>query len=112
MRKCPAMTCALMKEVWTKMLSGPQTPRKPEYATDFVYGDATGGEFAIKLAGGKILRGETELVPDLGKNTTALMEIGDGLIDYCKASASKRPGMLAKLEDKAKKLLARLESTR
>jgi hypothetical protein len=103
--------CALMKEVWTRMLSGPQLPR-PEYRTDVVWGDATGGEFSIKLPNGKILRGETELVPDLGKNTTALMEIGDGLIDYCKAPASKRPGMLVKIEEKAKAILVRLGSKR
>jgi hypothetical protein len=106
----PATSCSVMKEVWTKMLSGPQAPRKPEYATEFIYGDATDGEFAIKLASGKVLRGETQLVPDLGKNTNTLMEIGDGLIDYCKAPASKRPGMLKKIEEKAKALLARLGS--
>jgi len=110
--KLPATTCALIKEVWTKMLSGHQTPRKPEYTTDVVYGDATDGEFAIKLPSGRVLRGETQLVPDLGKNTATLMEIGDGLIDYCKAPNSKRSALLSKLEEKARMLLARLASER
>jgi len=111
----PATTCALMKEVWTKMLSGRQTPRKrkeTDEVPDVIYGDATEGEFAIKLPNGKILRGETELVPNLGRNTTALTEIGDVLIDYCKISASERPGMQAKIETKAKAILVRLGSKR
>jgi hypothetical protein len=108
----PRSTCTLVKAVWIRMLSGRQTPRKPEYGTDVIWGDPTDAEFAIKLAGGKILRGETELVPNVGKNTTRLTEISDGLIDYCKAPNSKRTAMLAKLEEKAKALLARLESAR
>jgi hypothetical protein len=106
---------ALIKEVWTQMLSGCQAPRQREYASSngvegVIYGDATIGEFAVRSPNGTTLRGETELVPDLGKNTTMFIEIAEGLADYCKTPSSKRPAMLAKLDGKAKKLLARIKN--
>ena len=109
-RELPATTCSLMKEVWMKMLSGHS--RNSGTPNNFVQLDATMGEFAIKLRSGKVFRGETQLVPDLGKKMTAFMQIGDGLIDYCKADDAKRPALLGKVELGAKSLLARLNKSR
>ena len=118
----PASTCMTLKEIWTKMLPGHKpsviagkrstnkSTSNNEPETERVYMDATMGEFAIKLASGKTLTGETMLVPDLGKNIESLIEIGDTLIEYCKAPISNRPAIVGRIDARAKKLLSRLKT--
>jgi len=106
----PAATAVLLKDLWRQMLSGRQAPRKDRVESEVMYGDATEGEFSIQIANGKVLRGETDLIPDLGKNTAAFVSIGEQLSEYCKAKSSKRSGILANIEKKAKTVLARLKT--
>lgn len=108
----PAATAVLLKDLWMQMLLGHQRPRKEKIESDVVYGDATEGEFSIQIANGKVLRGETDLIPDLGKNTFAFVSIAEQLSEYCKAKQSKRELVLNNIERKVKTVLARLHSNR
>jgi len=106
----PPATAVLLKDLWTKMLSGRQRPRKQKIESEVVYGDPTVGEFSIQLRSAKVLRGETDLIPDLGKNTAAFVKIAEQLLEYCKAQPAKRAAILASIERKAKDVLARVKA--
>ncbi len=108
----PPATAVLLKDLWTQMLSGHQTPHKEKIGSNVVYGDATVGEFSIQLPGGRVLRGETDLIPDLGKNTSTFVRIAEALSEYCKAHSSKRAVILTSIESKAKEMLARIKAKR
>ena len=104
----PAKTGELLKQVWTRMLSGTQRPRQPS-AFDLSYMDATMLEVCIGT-GTRGSCGELSWVPSLPKKTHLLSDFAVTLPDYCAARADSRPALAHKLDEQAMRLLKMLNS--
>ncbi len=104
----PAKTAELLKQVWSRMLSGAQRPSGPR-VSDFVYMDATILEFCV---GGQSRSqcGELEWVPTLPKKTHLLSDFAVALPGYCAARVDARPALARKLDRQATALLKMLKS--
>lgn len=74
--------------------------------------DATIAEFSIQLPHGQTLYGEVPVEVPAGQRTRTLVELGNTLVDYCKAKSTDRTAIATKLEGKATSLLKILENQR
>src|SRR5262245_30595005 len=104
-----ASAAHLTRQVWTQMLSGGQRPAPMQQEDAARSTDARIAEFSIQLPHDKILAGEFPVELPSGRKTRTLVELGDTLVDYCKAKSADRQTIAAKLERTATRLLETLK---
>jgi hypothetical protein len=105
-----AHTALLVREVWMRMLSGPQTPKPTPPQREVVTLDATTVEFSLELPNRPPLRGELVLSePYRGKKTEQLVDLWNRLFEYCKAAPHKRSAIADDIERRATQLLSLLQ---
>ena len=104
----PKQTAENVNQAWIGMLSGDQHPRpmRPEDAARTT--DATIAEFSVQLPRGETLYGEMRVELPEGRKTKALLEVANGLIDYCKAKPANHTAIARQIDRKAKGLLQML----
>jgi hypothetical protein len=101
----PSSAAHLARQAWIQMLSGSQRPRPMRKEDAARSTDATIAEFSIQWSHGKTLYGEFPVELPSGRKTRALIELGDTLINYCKAKPAHRQTIAAKFERDATRLL-------
>lgn len=96
----PASTAQLIHEAWVAMLMRKQSP-----SGHIIRGDSTTLIFSAVDSRGSLLRGQIDSVKG---NSKDLWELGESLIEYCRAPASKRVEFARKIEKNSVRLLRRI----
>jgi hypothetical protein len=105
----PGRTARLIRDVWLRMLKGPSGPRSVPQRRNEIELDATHAEFSLEIPNSPPLIAELDFSASFpGKKTKQLVDVWNDLYDYCRASASVKPKISAKVESKAVALLAEL----
>ena len=108
----PERTAHLLKEVWTRMLTGPHgAAPTPPPKKEMISIDGTIMEWSLERRGAPPLYGMLDVsLPYPGDRTRLFVKLSNDLYEYCKAAPEKRLALADKINREARQLLAKLES--
>jgi hypothetical protein len=108
----PETSALILREVWERMLTGSHRPRPtPPPKSRIISFDGTSVEYSLPSKRESILAGELNVsIRPPGKKTTEFVLLTKLLVDYCRASPSRRANFADRIDQKAIALLASLKT--